>query len=290
MQIFGGVTQLPWAMKPVIGLLSDALPIKGYHKAPYILIVSMIGVVALATIGATGRIHMSVECLVICLFFVQLQFSTCDLLTEAKYAEKMQSNPEHGPKLMTFVWFGLQTGGLLATIMVGPLLSHYGPHFPYLVALLPATFIIVPMAQNYMEEVPKSSTELAKARAHLMEQKEACFLCVLMFAGTIMLTFLGIFFESTKVNAIAAIVVALVMLFAFSVVLKPIIAKVNAFFLIQTSVGLSIGGASFYFYTDTPEQYPEGPHFSMEFFTSVMGTIGSICSMIGIYSYQKYVS
>jgi hypothetical protein len=146
------------------------------------------------------------------------------------------------------------------------------------------------MAQNYMEEVPKTSAELAKARAHLMQQKEACFLCVLMFVGTILLTFLGIFYESTKVNAIAAIIVALVMLVAFSVVLKPIIAKVNAFFLIQTSVGVSIGGASFYFYTDTVEQYPEGPHFSMEFFTSVMGTIGSICSMIGIYSYQKYVS
>mmetsp|Transcript_104387 Transcript_104387/g.164740 ORF Transcript_104387/g.164740 Transcript_104387/m.164740 type:complete len:549 (-) Transcript_104387:141-1787(-) len=290
MQIFGGVTQLPWAMKPVIGLLSDAMPIRGYHKSPYILLVSIIGVVALAAIGATSRIHMSVECLVVCLFCVQLQFSTCDLLTEAKYAEKMQSSPEHGPKLMTFVWFGLQTGGLVATVLVGPLLSHYGPHFPYLVALLPASFIIFPMAHNYMEEVPRSAAGLAKARAQLMEQKEACFLCVLMFAGTILLTFLGIFFESAKVNAIAALIVAFVMLIAFSVVLKPVIAKVNAFFLIQTSVGLSIGGASFYFFTDTVEQYPEGPHFSMEFFTSVMGTIGSICSMFGIYSYQKCVS
>jgi len=290
MQIFGGVTQLPWAMKPIIGLLSDAFPIKGYHKAPYILVASFIGVVCLASIGAVPRAHMSVELLVICMFFVQLQFSTCDLLTEAKYAEKMQSNPEHGPKLMTFVWFGLQTGGLLATIMVGPLLSHYGPHFPYLVALVPATFIIIPMAKNYMEEEPKSPEELAKSRAQLMEQKEACFLCILMFVGTLLLSFLGIFYESAKVNAIAAIIVAIVMLIAFSVVLKPVIAKVNAFFLIQTSVGLSIGGASFYFFTDTPAEYPEGPHFSMEFFTSVMGTVGSICSMFGIYSYQKCVS
>jgi len=290
MQIFGGVTQLPWAMKPIIGLLSDAFPIKGYHKGPYILLASFLGVMCLASIGAVPRAHMGVELLVVCMFFVQLQFSTCDLLTEAKYAEKMQSNPEHGPKLMTFVWFGLQTGGLLATIMVGPLLSHYGPHFPYLVALVPATFIIIPMAKNYMEEEPKSPEELAKSRAQLMEQKEACFLCLLMFAGTLLLSFLGIFYESAKVNAIAAIIVAIVMLIAFSVVLKPVIAKVNAFFLIQTSVGLSIGGASFYFFTDTPAEYPEGPHFSMEFFTSVMGTVGSICSMFGIYSYQKCVS
>jgi hypothetical protein len=230
MQIFGGVTQLPWAMKPIIGLLSDALPIRGFHKAPYILGASAIGAVCLAMIGAGTRVHLSVTGLVVCMFFVQLQFSTCDLLTEAKYAEKMQANPEHGPKLMTFVWFGLQTGGLVATMMVGPMLAHWGPHFPYLVALVPASFIMIPMARNYMEEVPRSSEELVEARAQLMQQKEACGLCVLMFVGTMLLSFLGIFYESAKVNAIAAIVVAMVMLIAFSVVLKPVIAKVNAFF------------------------------------------------------------
>jgi hypothetical protein len=92
------------------------------------------------------------------------------------------------------------------------------------------------------------------------------------------------------VNAIAAIAVALVMLIAFSVVLNPVTAKVNAFFLIQTSVGMSVGGASFYFFTDTAAEYPEGPHFSMEFLTTVMGTVGTVCSMVGIYSYQKCVS
>jgi len=290
MQIYGGVTQLPWAMKPIIGLVSDALPIKGFHKSPYIIGASAVGAVCLELIGASARVHLTVATVVICMFFVQLQFSTCDLLTEAKYAEKMQSNPEHGPKLMTFVWFGLQTGGLVATMMVGPMLSHYGPHFPYLVALVPATFIMIPMGWNYMEEVQSTPEELAKSRARLMQQKEACCLCLIMFVGTMLLSFLGIFYESAKVNAIAAIVVAIVMLISFSVVLKPVIAKVNAFFLIQTSVGMSIGGASFYFFTDTPLEYPEGPHFSMEFFTTVLGTVGSICSMFGIYTYQKCVS
>jgi MFS family permease len=175
MQIYGGVTQLPWAMKPIIGLLSDALPIRGFHKAPYILISSGIGAACLALIGA--NVHLTVTMLVVCMFFVQLQFSTCDLLTEAKYAEKMQSNPEHGPKLMTFVWFGLQAGGFVATLMVGSMLTHFGPHFPYLVALVPASFIVVPMARNYMEEVPRSPEELTECRARLMEQKEACALC-----------------------------------------------------------------------------------------------------------------
>jgi hypothetical protein len=110
-----------------------------------------------------------------------------------------------------------------------------------------------------------------------------------MFAGTVFLTILGITLESVKINACAAIVVAIVMLLAFSLVLRPVIAKVNAFFLLQTALTFSIGGASFYFFTDGPTQYPEGPHFSMEFFTSVLGVVGAICSLVGIASYQRFM-
>ena len=51
-----------------------------------------------------------------------------------------------------------------------------------------------------------------------------------------------------------------------------------------------MGGAAFYFFTDTPEQYPEGPHFSEFFFNSVMGTAGAIFSLLGIYLYQRCLS
>jgi folate/biopterin transporter len=289
MQVYGGVTALPWAMKPVIGLVSDCFPIGGLNKGPYIVFSSVLGVIALSFLGAANQGVLSIEKVVACLFLVSLQFSTCDLLTEAKYAEKMQEKPEHGPDLMTFVWFGLQVGGLVATLMVGPLMAHFGPKAPYLLALLPAALIILPASKNYLEETPKTAEQVQESRAKLFEQKEACFLCLLMFAGTVVLTTVGIAYESVALNALVAVVVALVMLTAFSLVLRPVVAKVNAFFLVQTSLGFSVGGASFYFFTDGPAQYPEGPHFSMIFFTSVLGLVGAVCSLIGIFSYQRFM-
>lgn len=289
MQIFGGVTSLPWAMKPVIGLISDCFPVRGYNKGPYIVISSVAGLVAFAVLSTMPATALSVERVVGCLFLITLQFSTCDLLTEAKYAEKMQAKPEHGPDLLSFVWFGLQVGGLLATVIVGPVMEHCGEKAPYLIALLPASIILVPAGRNFMEEQPRTAAETRAQREHLANQSEACFLCILMFLGTVTLTILGIVYESVYVNAFGAIAVAFVMLVSFTLVLRPVIAKVNAFFLIQTSLGFSIGGAAFYFYTDTPEQYPEGPHFSMVFFTSVLGIVGSVCSLLGIFSYQRYM-
>jgi len=191
---------------------------------------------------------------------------------------------------MTFVWFGLQAGGLFATAMVGPVIKYHGPKVPYLLAVLPLSFIVVPLAKNYLEEKVQSDEEVARMRRRIAEQKEACWLCGLMLAGSVLLIYLGIHFKSSRVNAIGALAVALVVLVAFSVLLRPTIARVNAFFLIQTSCAVSIGGASFYFYTDTKEQYPEGPHFSTEFYTSVLGIAGALCSLLGIMTYQRYAS
>lgn len=117
MQIYRGVTQLPWAMKPMIGLLSDAVPIFGYNKSPYIILVAVLGTAAMTTIGLVPRDSLTITSLVLCLFMIQLQLSTTDLLTEAKYAEKMQMKPKEGPALMSYVWFGLQMGGLCATLL-----------------------------------------------------------------------------------------------------------------------------------------------------------------------------
>eukprot|EP00933_Yihiella_yeosuensis_P073573 TRINITY_DN82288_c0_g1_i1.p1 TRINITY_DN82288_c0_g1~~TRINITY_DN82288_c0_g1_i1.p1 ORF type:complete len:581 (+),score=107.14 TRINITY_DN82288_c0_g1_i1:192-1934(+) len=290
MQIYSGVTQLPWAMKPVMGLLSDAFPIMGYNKAPYMLTASVFGMAGLMAIGSIPQDSLSVTAVVACLFAIQFQFSTVDLLSEAKYAEKIKANPEKGPALMTFVWFGMQAAGLVAILLIGPILQHTNVKVPFLIALVPASSIIVPVARGYLEEKKLTEEEQQAARSNLMKQKEPCILCLLMLVGSVGLLYLGLAVHDVRINAYGSIAVAMVLLIAFSIFLRPEIAKVNAFFLIQTSVGISISGASFYFYTDTREQYPEGPHFSKTFYTSVLGVAGAICSLVGIYSYQQFAS
>jgi len=113
-------------------------------------------------------------------------------------------------------------------------------------------------------------------------------LSVLVIVGTLALCAVGIVCSSAAVNAATAVIITGIVVVAFGVVLKPSIAKVNAFFLLQTAMCVSIGGAAFYFYTDTPEEYPEGPHFSVVFYSSGMGLLSIICAVFGLYLYQRY--
>merc|ERR1712032_1749787 len=100
----------------------------------------------------------------------------------------------------------------------------------------------------------------------------------------------GLVTQDPLLNCVVAVAVGVLMLVSFSLVLSPIIAKFNAFSLIQTALSLSYAGASFYFYTDTAEMYPEGPHFSDFFYNTVLGLVGIVFSLFGIFSYQRYMS
>merc|ERR1719189_2157959 len=117
-------------------------------------------------------------------------FSTVDLLTEAKYAERMRSKPEHGPALMSYVWGGVTAAGLVATLLVGPVLTHWDAKVPFVIALLPICVMLIPLLGNYLEETVKSPSELMEARQNMMRQYEASFLCFLMFVATILLSIL----------------------------------------------------------------------------------------------------
>merc|ERR1719272_119964 len=46
LQIYKSAVLIPWSIKPLMGLLTDKLPIAGYHRRPYFAIVAAFGVAA----------------------------------------------------------------------------------------------------------------------------------------------------------------------------------------------------------------------------------------------------
>jgi len=261
-QVFSGVTQLPWAMKPLIGLASDLLPIGGYSKVPYVGATTLIGIAACAVVALAPQSMLSLSGLVVCFFLVQLQNATGDLLSEAKYAEKIQDNPEHGSSLVSYVWFGLQLAGLLAVLLAGHMISIFGPRSAYGVAAVLLPLIFIPMFLGYWEDRQKTVVEASEARAGAFEHPETALLCFIMLAATVVLSICGMLVKDEVITCVVGLAVMAVVLISFSLVLSPMIARVNAFALIQTSLMFPISGAAFYFYTDSAKEYPEGPHFS----------------------------
>merc|ERR1719393_712232 len=118
------------------------------------LITTLLSAAACLHIGLDNS--MTLRVVVICLFVVSLQISTCDLLSEAKYAEKVKENPKHGPGLLTYVWFGMQVGGLVAVVASGFLIQDFGPRSCFLICALPCACVAFPVCLGYLQEGQKT--------------------------------------------------------------------------------------------------------------------------------------
>lgn len=158
-----------------------------------------------------------------------------------------------------------------------------------LICMFPCGLVLVAVLMGYMDESWVSPEEIARTREHFYKQKEVCFLCVLMFAGSMTIFVMSILYPDPWITFIVSISVSVIVLVCCSVVLTPVIAKFNAFALIAQIAIIPTSGASFYFYTDTALQYPAGPHFSPYFFNTVMGTVAQLCSMAGVVLYQRHL-
>jgi len=285
--IYGGVTSLPWAFKPLVGLVSDMFPICGYCKAPYMIIYSVVGTVSFAVVGFTSASSLSVTWLVLAVFLQQLQFSGCDVLCEAAYAQKIQENTKIGPDMLSFVWAGMTGLALLADAISGFVID-WSPHAAFAICAVPAALVIWPVAMNYLSEQKADPNQVAEKRSKFLAQFELCFLSAVVTVAGMLLIACGLLSSDTKVNAMAALASFIAVIVGFGVMLSPPLAMFSVYSILQTSLTLSTSGAAYYFFTDTAEQFPEGPHFSVFFYTSVLGTSASLMSLLGIATFQRY--
>lgn len=280
-----GIRYLPWAMKPALGLVSDSYPIWGYTRLPYLLGASVVGVTALLLL-TTLRTSLEVEMVVWLLFAVALYEATVDLLSEAIYTSKLRSNPGQTPYLVSFIWAGITIMGAVGTGTSGVILYFGGSPWPlYAICLVPASLILAPSVLNWAGEQRLNDREVEEQRDRVLSQKEAVFLALILVLATLVLMASGMLVD-VRANAIISLVVALVVMVCFSVMLNPIIAKVNAFALIQTCLTISLESAGFYFCTDTKDEYKDGPHFTPLFYNTVLPLCGSAFSLLGIWCYS----
>jgi len=289
MQVYVSISNSAWALKPMIGVVSDLFPVLGYRKAPYVILTSFIGIICTTAIGLSSKASTSVGSIVLGLFGMQLQASTNDLLTEATYSEHIQEKPAHGPDLISFVWGGITIGNMIAISIVSWLIAQFGPRAVFLACIVPSSAILYPTLMNYFNESPYSREQLRRVRQAFLKQQEVMFLCVLMTVLTILLTVVGSVSSSHENHFYVGVGVLLILLPSFNILLRPEIARVNTFFMLQAALSVNINGATFYFYTDTAEQYPEGPHFSAWFFTTALGLVASVMSLIGLATYTRYM-
>lgn len=272
MQMYMAVAVSPWALKPVLGFLSDSCPILGYHKMPYIFATSAAGLAGCLVIGVYGS-ELTVPTLVLCLFAVFLSASTMDLLVKATQSTEVKKSAALGPDFFLFTWLGCVLGMIAATMIAGALIEHVAPQACYLVALPFMALALWPTIMNYLGEQPLPEEERAgRMIANFAQHPEMCSLALGM--GVVLAT-LGVLTANSGHNpegrhAMLSVAASLLLVGAFALFIRwEMSGPVIFWFLLQACP--KIDGALFYFYTDGPEMFPIGPWFSASLYTTGLG-------------------
>ena len=145
------VVSIPFSMKPIIGLISDRIPIFGYHKIPYMLIALISG--SIASFGIALFWRYSVFLLTTLLFIIFIQVATVDILMEAKCAEKQNFYPESAVDLMTFVSRGIILFSLFSLISVYIFIMFFEAQWIYLICIPVMIATSFPIIFNYIDDI-----------------------------------------------------------------------------------------------------------------------------------------
>jgi MFS family permease len=154
---FGGIILVPWLIKPIYGLISDAFPLFGRRRKSYFLLTS-----ALATLsGIALWLHgePTYWSLAIGLLVVGVGIAFTDVLTDAMMVENGK------PLGLTGAFQSVQWAAInLATLLVGIVGGHLAEYrllstgflliaaFPFVAFVMGAVFIHEPPAKSQREE------------------------------------------------------------------------------------------------------------------------------------------
>src|SRR3982750_3190018 len=167
---FGTVTLVPWVIKPLYGIISDAFPLLGRRRKSYFVIPC-----ALATAACLGLGMLSVPTywgLAALISVMGLGFAFTDVLTDAMMVENGK------PLGLTGAFQSVQWAAInVATILVGLIGGYLAEHrnlraaflvaacFPFIALLMGAAYIHEPPAKSGREELRETFRGIKKALA-----------------------------------------------------------------------------------------------------------------------------
>ena len=303
MQTLISASLIPWSIKPLIGMLSDVVPLFGYHKTSYLLGFTALGIVGACVVAFVPYASLTPTLVTIGAILVYLLMSAADLLTEAAYAKRVKANPKHGPALVTFVWAGIQFWQVVAVCSTGYIMQKHGTRSLFVVIIPFIALMLWPVGKGYLGEVRQKFRDGAHGTykrfvavhvdwALLRKRKKLFLLGAILALCAIASAVVGICVTGENAQTVQTIVVcvlSLIVIVSFFLLRPPTVAKVNAWFFVHGACALNFESASLYFYTDTADVYPDGPNFTKEFYIMATGLSAAIFGALGVVAYKRWM-
>jgi len=282
---FTSAAQIPWCMKPVLGIVSDAYPMFGFHRTSYIVASCFLGVVSYLTLGLVPLTAVATVP-----FFILINFSVSvpDVMIDATTAQLSKSSPESASDLQSLCWGALAIGGLGAAATSGMLVEALGPHHLFLLVSVCPLASVVPGLLRWLPEQRVPRGERRFNPEFLRQHRPITLLALFMTAASVSLSVMQVVTEDARIRGAATLACgALLACFVWRQLrgVTPLLAKTAIFIFLRECMQPSLGDPMFMWMS----HYEDGPKFSAK----VLGWVdcfGYLGLLLGVTLYNKYLT
>ncbi|KAK3199617.1 hypothetical protein Dsin_023032 [Dipteronia sinensis] len=132
-QFVSSIAFFPWSIKPLYGILSDCIPIKGRKRIPYIQIATVLSLVPWLILGLNAYMRSSTWHLIIFLTAQNLGSAMADVVVDAMIAEAVRSErSSFAGDLQSISWLSMAFGGICGSLLGGYALTNIKIHTIFL--------------------------------------------------------------------------------------------------------------------------------------------------------------
>ncbi|XP_026421577.1 probable folate-biopterin transporter 4 [Papaver somniferum] len=124
-QLVFSVAFFPWSIKPVYGILSDCIPIRGQKRVPYLVISTILSLLPWLILGLKESLRSSSGPLMILLTAQNLGSAMADVVVDAMIAEAVRSErAAFAGDLQSVSWSAMALGGICGSLLGGYALTN----------------------------------------------------------------------------------------------------------------------------------------------------------------------
>ncbi|XP_068669318.1 probable folate-biopterin transporter 4 [Aristolochia californica] len=124
-QFVVSIALIPWSIKPLYGILSDCIPIRGGKRIPYIVVATVLSLFPWILLGVESSFRSSITSLMILLTVQNVGSAMSDVVVDAMIAEAVKSErASFAGDLQSISWSSMAIGGIFGSFLGGYTLKN----------------------------------------------------------------------------------------------------------------------------------------------------------------------
>ncbi|KAJ4975287.1 hypothetical protein NE237_000393 [Protea cynaroides] len=139
-QLVFSIAFFPWSIKPLYGILSDCIPIRGRKRIPYLIFSTILSLLPWLMLGLKASLRSSSGPLMMLLTIQNLGSAMTDVVVDAMIAEAVRcERAAFAGDLQSMTWFAMAFGGICGSLLGGFALTNLQIEIIFLLfSILPA--------------------------------------------------------------------------------------------------------------------------------------------------------